>query len=206
MSLDALVNGYKKTLIFQSQLHRMKDKIVRAMSNPAFVEEVPSHRPDALFKTCFRFSCLNNVELPNAYWRLVILVNHIVSEFCTCLSSRTVRGAETGQIRQSDTAWAATNICKSLEFCLDFKPLGPASMLYNLLAAYTASEEQCKDWIAKMLVTEVMDALPVKGTILDLASRYLGAVRLEGEVSDLKDRIRLVMASQSGQTTGIANY
>ena len=114
------------------------------MGDSAFVQEIPSQRPNTPFKTYIRFPSLNHAQLLASYWRLVILVDNMLRELSRRLSLGQLSGlrgilgerdAESELAHELQTKYAAQSICKSLEFCLEFRPLGPASMLYNLVAA-----------------------------------------------------------------------
>lgn len=201
--LETLFSMHRQAVRTRDHLSLMAPDIHRIMADPGFVQLSPSILHDAPYDSCFRFSSMDNPELPNQYWRLVILIEHIVRHLTIALTSwpeqlslavgsNACLGSQ--YIPELDVVQAAHNICRSLEFCLDYKPIGSASMLYNLLIAFTVCEEDYKGWIAKVLVSEIMAALPSNYTIMDVASRYMTAMGMEGALENLSDCIALVEA------------
>lgn len=203
--LETLFSVHRQAVRARDHLSLLAPHIDHIMTDPGFVQVSPSIMHDAPHVSCFRFSSMDNPELPNQYWRLVILIEHLVRHFTIALTSwpdqmplavNSNACFESQYIPELDVVRAAHNICRSLEFCLDYKPIGSASMLYNMLIAFTACEEGYKDWIAKVLVNEIMACLPSNYTIMDVASRYMTAVGMEGALESLSHCIWMVEETQ----------
>ena len=67
----------------------------------------------------------------------------------------------------------------------------------HVIVAYTVCGKECRTWLAKLLVTEILDLLPVKGTIYDLAGRYMKAMGLGTAVNDLRGCISMLEMEQA---------
>lgn len=121
---------------------------------------------------------MDNTELQNQYWRFIIFVEHIVRQFVMALKSwpepmlqakASHTGFESQYIQELDFVQVAVKIYRSLELCLSYNPVGSATMLYNLLIAFTACEEGYKECIAKVFVREITACLLSNCAVVDVS-------------------------------------
>ena len=107
------------------------------------------------------------------YWRLLIIINHILLRM----------GVEEQNLVFESRA-AAENICKSVEYGLQWKPIGSVFVLFNLPVAYSFCDSGRLEWMMDV-VNEVAE--PLEGCPKDILAQYLDAIGM----GDVKHRLGL---------------